>query len=150
MTIQKSRLMALVTVMLVFSIMVSLLVVPASAATFEVTYGIGYVDLGKIAGLIYELADADLHDSESYYNLATSLGYSGTRINPVTPDGSGLFFPARTAEALVNKYNSMYPDTPIVVPKLPEYKDNDGELFYKITSHDCVDSVRNPNIGKYT
>lgn len=40
MTIKKSRLAALITVMLVFSIMISLLVVPASAATYDLEFAV--------------------------------------------------------------------------------------------------------------
>ena len=152
MNIHKSRLAALIGLMLMVCMMVAMLAVPASAATFEVDYAIGIVDTNKIAASIYELSNADLHDCETYSELAGDLGYAlGAQYQcNVSPDGNSAYLTESVLAGMVSKYNEKYPDTPITAPEFPQYYSVYGNVVYRIPAYGCAKNIGATSAGKYT
>ena len=127
--------------------MVTMFVIPASAATFEVTAGLGYLSLNSLMAELLNLAEADLQKYASYEELATALGYSTDAQAQayVLPDGSGCFILKNVCESLVAKYNEAYPDSAIEIPQLYVYKNNRGDNFYRVNKTGIVTKVFNSN-----
>jgi len=152
MNIHKSRLAALVGLMLMVCMMVAMLVVPASAATFETKLAVGIIDRHKIATSFYEMAGAELHGHETYSDLAVFLGFpiDSSLQGVCSPDGNAAYANADNLAGFVDKYNTEYPETPIEVPYLPEYTSPADVVFYKITALGCVSRILNSNYGTLT
>ena len=133
MLFKKSRLAALLSVALMVCMMVAMLVVPASAATFDVEVRIAQVDRTLMVAGIYRTAQAELHEYESYEDLAMALGYSGT-VQQVyaSPDGNAVYLNLNNITGFIDKYNSTYTDTPIAVENFAIYKNSAGLDMYRI------------------
>lgn len=140
MNIQKSRLVAMLTVMLMVCMMVTMFVIPASAATFDVGVNAGRADSHIVAAELYKLANADLHGEETYKDLATSLGYE--QKTPIQAyfsiDGNSVYLPVQSYNTIIDKYNTKFPDTPIEMPMLTKYTNASGSIFYRLTTPDLV------------
>ena len=152
MNIQKSRLAALIGLMLMVCMMVAMLAVPASAATFEVAVGFGVVMENKVAANIYELSNADLHDCKTYSELAADLGYALDRKyqSAIAPDGNAVYLSETVIADYLIIYNEKYPETPITAPEFFQYISKNGIVVYKVPAYGCADKVFSTNYAKYT
>lgn len=130
MTNQKSRLAALITVMLVFSIMISLFVVPASAAVYETEICPAMVSRENFSASIYRALDADLHGYSNYIDLAIYVYGEGLVTAYSNTSGSILLCSNKMLERAINAYNLKFPDTPLTLGNRHFYTDSDGVLYY--------------------
>ena len=110
MTIQKSRLAALITVMLVFSIMISLLVVPASAATYDfVIPQLANFTRADMAAVVLESQKVKLQGAKDYKELATLLEYDNKdTIAYCLKDSNTILIQTSKVNSVLDKYNSTY------------------------------------------
>ena len=141
MNIQKSRLAAVLSVALMVCMMVAMLVVPASAATFEVKARPAQVYRNVLAAGIYRTAQAELHEHESYEELASALGLSGlVQGAQVGTDGNAVYLAVNAITSFIDKYNTTYADTPIDVENFVVYKTASGVDVYRVPVIGVVDT----------
>ena len=131
MNIKKSRLAATLTVMLVVCMMVTMFVIPVSAATIEAKYYAVNCDYSSVASALFRSEKADLHGYASYDDLVASLGLSnGSTTLLVSLDGNTVFLIEWFYNSLIAKYNDVYSDTPISNSLLSVYFNENGTSSY--------------------
>lgn len=152
MNIQKSRFAATLTVMLMVCMMVTMFVIPASAATFEVEVDQGRVNMHIAAAEFYKLAKADLHDNETYNDLVSSVGIAqdATQQTFVSIEGNSAYFNTSIVNNLISMYNTAFPETPIEMPALTKYTNGNGVIFYRLTAPGLVVYRASANTVKLT
>lgn len=109
MTFHKSRLAAVLSLMLFVCFMVSIMAVPVSAA--ENSYPVGTVSFGygdlQASSLFLEAFGFDLQGYPDYLELANAVKF-GFRPTYLTPEAPCFFVVFAQAETLIKRYNSVF------------------------------------------
>lgn len=129
MNIQKSRLMAMFTVMLMVCMMVSMLVVPASAATSEVAVYHAITLQRSVAAAILEALNADLQQAVDYETLALGMGAGGSIQLPASQNGEYIYVNSAFVSGVVSRYNEMF-HAHLEFPENPRTYYTQGDTTY--------------------
>lgn len=147
MNIQKSRLASIIGLVLMVCMIFGMMVVPASAATIEVPFDAGMGRMHIMAAFVYEQAKADLMGYSTYSDLAVDLGYGGTIQCWFPSDGTGAFLYMPYVDSIVKKYNTTYPENPIISPEFPIYYNSNGVQCAYLQCPDAISSISNLGVG---
>lgn len=136
MTIQKSRLAAIVSMMLVVCVMVTTMVVPASAASVPLKIYECYYSQQNYGASIYEYLNADLQGCGNYAELAYYFYSNSNKPYYFSAKENMLFVPLADFEAAIEFYNAKF-DEKLEVPELPlfYYEDDSGTQYIKIVPY---------------
>ena len=117
MNIQKRRITAIATMVLVVCMMVATMALPASAATVTVNLRNGcMITAGYVYEPILKAFKADLHGYSDYSALLKAMGlgvYDDTSVY-VSTDQRSIYVQEGLLRTVANKYNALFPDdTPL-------------------------------------
>lgn len=136
MNIQKSRLVAIISVMLIVCMMTVMLVVPASAATTVTAYT-ATVSPCELNAYILEIWSADLQGYENYLSLALALGIEDGRqaMALCSENKDSIYIPHSIFDDLKELYDKTFnADIEIVTPR-NYYQNENGYVYFKFPAN---------------